>query len=60
MKWAEFLSKGEALAKQVTSQAVALAQKAKEEEWVKQVSNAVTEVWRYMYSDTHYIRLRKH
>ena len=42
--WSEFLSKGEALAKQVTSQAVALAEKAKQEEWVKQVKSVVTEV----------------
>jgi hypothetical protein len=42
--WSDFLSKGEALAKQVSSQAIALAEKAKQEEWVKQVSSVVSEV----------------
>ena len=42
--WSDFLSKGEALAKQVSSQAAALAEKAKQEEWVKQVTSAVVEV----------------
>lgn len=42
--WSEFLSKSEALAKQVQTQAVALAEKAKQEEWVKQVKSVVSEV----------------
>jgi hypothetical protein len=43
--WSDLLSKGEALAKQVSTQAAALAEKAKQEEWVKQVASAVSEVW---------------
>jgi len=42
--WSDFLSKGEALAKQMTSQAAALADKAKQEEWIKQITNTVVEV----------------
>ena len=38
------LSKGEALAKQVAKEASAIAEKAKQEEWVKQVTNQMNEV----------------
>lgn len=39
-----FVAKGEALAKQVATQAAALAEKAKKEEWVNKVTTSVNEV----------------
>ena len=51
-----FLAKGEELAKQVASQATALAEKAKQEEWVNKVTTSVNEV-RHVFHDFVHIRL---
>ena len=39
-----FIAKGEALAKQVVSQATVMAEKAKQEEWVTKVATSMTDV----------------
>jgi hypothetical protein len=44
MSFSSFIAKSEALAKQVASQATALAEKAKEEEWVNKLKNSMNEV----------------